>query len=308
MDERIEWYRSSIPKERLKELTCRSDAKGLLQAGGFLAVLCTTAGLAIWSVGRLPWPAVVALVYLHGMVNAFNVNAMHELNHGTVFKTRALNLFFLKIVSFLGWINYPMFHDSHVKHHQFTLHPPRDQEELPESVPTVGFILRTAFDPVSLIVQIKNTIRHAAGKVNRPWEEQVFPTPESRRPIKQWARILLAGHGLILAVSIWMGWWIVPVVISMPQAWGRTVQLLCNKTQHAGLPGHVNDWRVIARSIRLNPVLGFLYWNMHYHIEHHMYAAVPCYHLKALRREIEDDLPLRNGLVKTWIDIFKGTP
>ena len=30
----------------------------------------------------------------------------------------------------------------------------------------------------------------------------------------------------------------------------------------------------------------FFYWNMNYHVEHHMYAAVPYYNLPKLRKAI----------------------
>ena len=38
-------------------------------------------------------------------------------------------------------------------------------------------------------------------------------------------------------------------------------------------------------------VVRFLYWHMNYHIEHHMYAAVPCYRLGRLHRAIRHELP-----------------
>jgi len=43
---------------------------------------------------------------------------------------------------------------------------------------------------------------------------------------------------------------------------------------------------------------------MNFHIEHHMYAAVPCYRLGALHRAIRHDLPpCPHGLVDTWREI-----
>ena len=48
----------------------------------------------------------------------------------------------------------------------------------------------------------------------------------------------------------------------------------------------------------------FLYWHMNYHIEHHMYAAVPCYKLGRLHRLIKADLPpCPHGLIATWKEI-----
>jgi fatty acid desaturase len=63
----------------------------------------------------------------------------------------------------------------------------------------------------------------------------------------------------------------------------------------------VTDYRLNTRTILVNPFLRFLYWHMNYHIEHHMYAAVPCYNLNKLHDLIADDLPhCPSGLVETW--------
>jgi fatty acid desaturase len=44
---------------------------------------------------------------------------------------------------------------------------------------------------------------------------------------------------------------------------------------------------------------------MQYHVEHHMFPAVPFYNLPALRREIEHDLPpATHGLLATWREIL----
>jgi fatty acid desaturase len=43
---------------------------------------------------------------------------------------------------------------------------------------------------------------------------------------------------------------------------------------------------------------------MNYHVEHHMYAAVPFYKLGALRKAIEADLPpAYRGLTAAWREI-----
>ena len=39
---------------------------------------------------------------------------------------------------------------------------------------------------------------------------------------------------------------------------------------------------------------------MNWHIEHHMYAGVPCYNLAALYNEIKDDMPAPRTLVGAW--------
>lgn len=49
----------------------------------------------------------------------------------------------------------------------------------------------------------------------------------------------------------------------------------------------------------------FYYWNMQYHLEHHMYPAVPFFNLPKLREAIKDDLPpAPHGLYATWKEVL----
>jgi fatty acid desaturase len=41
--------------------------------------------------------------------------------------------------------------------------------------------------------------------------------------------------------------------------------------------------------VRLNAVHRFLYWNMNYHVEHHMFPLVPYHRLPELHEEIKHD-------------------
>ena len=39
---------------------------------------------------------------------------------------------------------------------------------------------------------------------------------------------------------------------------------------------------------------------MNWHVEHHMYAGVPCYNLQALAKELESDMPEPKSLLGAW--------
>jgi fatty acid desaturase len=41
----------------------------------------------------------------------------------------------------------------------------------------------------------------------------------------------------------------------------------------------------------MNPISRFIYWNMNYHVEHHMFPMVPYHALPALHEELKADLP-----------------
>lgn len=85
---------------------------------------------------------------------------------------------------------------------------------------------------------------------------------------------------------------------------GRVLITPMGLPQHIGLVDVVNDFRLSCRTYYLAAPLEFLYWHMNYHIEHHMYPAVPCYHLPRLHELIRHELPHSpRGLTETWVQI-----
>jgi fatty acid desaturase len=99
--------------------------------------------------------------------------------------------------------------------------------------------------------------------------------------------------------------WMIPILVTLAPFYAAGFQYLFNEAQHIGLSDNVSDYRLNTRTILLNPFLRFLYWHMNYHIEHHMYAAVPCYNLPKLHALIAHDLPhCPTGLVETWTIIL----
>ena len=69
---------------------------------------------------------------------------------------------------------------------------------------------------------------------------------------------------------------------------------------HCGLRSDVADFRKCARSITLDPISEFLYWRMNWHLEHHMFAGVPCYNLKKLHKAVADDMPKVRTFFGAW--------
>ncbi|MDC0653038.1 hypothetical protein OAP35_02565, partial [Planktomarina temperata] len=102
----VQWYRSPMPPEVFRALSQRSDLKGWKQAGGHLALFAATGSLVwlFWAQGQ--WAAFALALFLHGTVGSFfSGTAPHELGHGTVFRTKALNRIFLYVFSILSWWN-----------------------------------------------------------------------------------------------------------------------------------------------------------------------------------------------------------
>ncbi len=303
---RVDWYRSPVDREVFREHTRKSDLRGFAQAGGHLALILAT-GIGTWLIYRAGgWGWMLPALFLHGLVSAFSINAVHELVHGTVFRTRRLNAIFANLFAFHGWINHHAFWASHTEHHKYTLHDPHDQEVM---VP-MEVTLRDLFGHLLISLQafwwhVGHTFRLARGRPVTEWGEHLYGNKATRFRIYRWARILVAGHLAIAAVSLYYGQWLIPVLVSLTPAYRGGLQFLLNVTQHVGMQDHVSDFRLNSRSFQTNRLFRFLYWNMNYHIEHHMYPGVPCYRLPALHAAIRHDLPEpEKGLASLWFHII----
>jgi len=304
----IDWYRTKISTENFKQLHQRSDARAFLQAGGFLAILIAMGAGAFLCQQRGLWWGMVMFIFAYGTVNAFMINAVHELGHGTVFKTKWLNFAFCHLFSFLGWINHETFQTSHLRHHRYTLHAPDDLEVVLPMRAMIMHVFKVGIINFQwMIACFKLTTRIARGKFEGEWELTLYPPdePEKRKVPVRWARIMIAGHALVVVVSLYFGLWLIPVLVTFGTFYGGWLQFLCNNTQHIGLQDNVSDFRLCCRTFTLNPLVRFLYWQMNYHTEHHMYAAVPCYQLPRLHELIRQDLPpVPHGLVEVWKEIL----
>jgi fatty acid desaturase len=302
----IAWYRSPLDKADYRSLHQRSDLRGAVQTLGYLGIITLTGSAVLFAAGRAPVWVVLLLLFLHGTVFAFQINAVHELGHGTVFRTRALNTFFVHIFAFLGWINFEMFNTSHARHHRYTLHQPDDLEVvLPFRLMLRDFVLTSVINPHGMLKKITETVRVALGQFRGEWETKLFPPGSAERTAaRRWAWTMLLGHTSIIVVSCALHLWLVPLVITFGSLYGEWLLFLCNNPQHIGLQDDVPDFRLCCRTFTAPRWVEFLYWHMNYHIEHHMYAAVPCYRLAHLHRLIQLDLPpCQHGLIATWREI-----
>ena len=169
-------------------------------------------------------------------------------------------------------------------------------------------------NPVTLWQRIGRWVTYAKGDLNGVgmwaggewWTNQILPEekPELRRRHRNWARVMVIGHLILAAGFILSGHWFLVVLITCAGSYAGWLTNLCGLPQHLGMGPDVPDFRLCCRTYTCSRFIGFLYWNMQYHVEHHMIPAVPFYNLPALRKAIESDLaPAPHGLLATWRQI-----
>ena len=312
---KIDWYRTPIDRAELKALMRRSDLRGACQTVAHLGWFLVTASLAYAAYLHLdennwPWglPLLLAALFLHGTMGPFmGLIAIHELMHRTVFRTRWLNECFEVIYAFISWSDYVWYQVSHPAHHMGTCYARHDGEVvLPQRFSISNWRVwlgLLAWHPGTTWARLKTVWAHAHGRVYGDWYAHVLPQDDValRRRHMRWARILLWGHAGLAIVFIATGHWFLIVVFTLGTHYCGWLGFLCGLPQHYGLKPNVPDFRLNTRTFTCSWIPAFYYWNMQYHLEHHMYPAVPFYNLPRLRAQLAHDLPpAPHGLVATW--------
>ena len=132
-------------------------------------------------------------------------------------------------------------------------------------------------------------LRHAWGKLNEA-EKNFIPDQEQSKVFLV-ARIWTLIYALTIAAAFYMRSFLPLMLIGLPSMYGSWHMLLTALTQHIGLAEDVLDHRLNTRTFYCNPFSKFVYWNMNYHIEHHMFPMVPYHKLPELHEEIRKDCP-----------------
>ena len=168
----IDWYRIPVDKETLRTFTQKSNLKGWLQAGSFLLIFLATTGLALYFFLRHWWVPMIAACYLHSLFEQMigMSAAVHELSHGTPFKSKRVNEAFYHLFCFLTWNNPVHFRASHMLHHQFTAYRGLDKEVILEPVRVLmnwkNYIAWFTFDYTWFWALVKTTVLHAFGNAD----------------------------------------------------------------------------------------------------------------------------------------------
>ena len=311
---KIPWHRTPIDKTVLAELNRRGDLRPLVDNFGQLGFMAATAALALHAFHHWSWPLIVLTLFLHTtFFGHYGSAAHHELSHKTVFKTRWLNEFFYAIACLLNWKNGVHMRHSHGAHHRYTTHHEHEMEVVLPGDPLRWknlFWVLTLNLP-GLYALVKQQLRWAFRQrwdsmFTSEWERRIFPQDDAKgiRSLRRFARFTLLVHAALFVLFIASGNWDLIVLVQLAPFANQWYRVLTHSPQHIGMRPDVADWRQNTRTYIGDPVSAFFYWNLQYHVEHHMYAAVPYYNLPKLRRAIGWDLPVASrGLPATWQEL-----
>ena len=315
---RIKWYRCPIDPTVLRELSKPSDLQGFQMALGHLGLWLLTGALSFYFAVEQLWLGFLLTIFLHGTVGTFFSAPHHELCHGTVFKTKRFNEIFLRLFSTLGLQNFHIYKMSHSYHHRFTLHRIADKEVVLPKTPSLRFLyllqlftfnITGGFESRGLFPTMRGLFRVAADRMEQPyneWGAELYAEfPEERQKAVHWARYLIAVHLSFALFAVLIGYPILILIVSLHPFIGNWLRYFVGAPMHCGLRSDVSDFRKCVRTITLDPISEFLYWHMNWHLEHHMFAAVPCYNLKKLYEAVADDMPKPRPLISSWKEMLE---
>jgi len=282
-----EWYRSPIPRKRLKELMQRRNGPAIRDTLIWFAALGLTGGLA-WHFWGSWWavPFFAAYGVLYGSASD---SRWHECGHGTAFRTPWMNDAVYQIACFMVLREPTVWRWSHARHHTDTLIVGRDPEIAAPRPPNILGLILNLLAIKSGFAAFGKMLRHTMGRLTA--EEATF-IPEMERPkVYRVARVWALIYATVIASCLYWETLLPAMLVGLPSFYGAGLLLVFGLTQHAGLAEDVLDHRLNCRTVYMNPLFRFLYWNMNYHVEHHMFPMVPYHALPTLHAEFKADMP-----------------
>ena len=288
IEQRVEgkWHICRLPPGALKTLMRRSDRAGLANFAPWMLLLMASGVVAFFAWGS--WWAVPAFL-VYGTLYTSSDAHWHECGHGTAFRSRWLNEAFYHLCSFMCLREAYLWRWSHARHHLETMMVGRDPEI---TVPRPANLPAIASDFLYLYsgsVEFRKILLHAA-RIMTPGARQFVP--ETQRGKMIWSsRAYVALMILTIGGSAATGSLLPLMFVGLPRFYGAWFHHLCVLTQHAGLAEMVRDHRLNTRTVYMNPLCRFLYANMNYHIEHHMFPMVPFHALPRLHEMVKDQMP-----------------
>jgi Na+-transporting NADH:ubiquinone oxidoreductase subunit F len=295
-----DWYQSSVPRETMRKLLERRDGPATRDTLLWFTLIIGC-GVATWALWPSLWAAIPYLIYAV-LYASTSDSRWHEAGHGTAFKTDWMNNALYEIASFMVMRESTVWRWSHTRHHSDTIIVGRDPEIAVPRPPDIKGIALAFFAIKGYPAYFQQIVRHASGRMSAA--EKMY-IPESEFPkIYFKARIYVAIYLAVIVLSIGTCSILPLLLVGLTNIFGTWLMVIYGMTQHAGLAENVLDHRLNCRTVYMNLINRYLYWNMNYHVEHHMFPLVPYHALPRLHAAVKDDMPTPYpSLLNAWQEI-----
>ena len=281
------WFRPDVDPIAIRELMQKSDVIALRDTLIWLGIMCLSAcfAIALWpSWWSVPFWLIYGVLY-----GSASDSRWHECGHKTAFKTPWMNTVVYHIASFMIMRNPITWRASHVRHHTDTVVLGRDPEIVAMRPPDLLRISLLFLGIIDVYSAVKRMFVHASGHIDP--EEEMYVAPKDHYKVFRIARIWLALYALTIVICFLSGSILPLMLVGLPRLFGSWHYVMTGLLQHLGLAENVSDHRLNTRTVLMNPISRFIYLNMNYHLEHHLFTMVPYYNLPKLHLLIKHDVP-----------------
>lgn len=298
-----DWYQCPVPRETMRALLLRRDGPAICDTLLWFALIFAS-GYATEKLWDSWWAVLPYLVYAV-LYASTSDSRWHESGHGTAFKTDWMNNALYEIASFMVMRESVVWRWSHNRHHSDTIIVGRDPEIAVPRPPDVKAIVMNFFGLRVYVSYFRAIAMHCMGRMSAV-EKTFVPASEFPRTYRN-ARIYTSIYAAVLALSIYQQSILPLLFVGLANLFGTWLMVVYGLTQHSGLAENVLDHRLNCRTVYMNPVNRFLYWNMNYHVEHHMFPLVPYHALPRLHQAVKNDCPPPySGLFDAWREIVSA--
>lgn len=296
-----DWYRPHVDRSVLKTLVTSRSRIPVIHLVIWVVLLVVTGWWANTAWGSV-WalPAFFAYGTLYGSTSDAR---WHEFGHRTAFRRAWTNDVVYSVASFMTFREPESWRWSHARHHSDTIVVGRDPEI---AFPRPTSRLRIVAEFFGLLSARNELVKIARNMVGRPAAPQRNYQPaDTLRKSQVWSWVFF----LVLAsVAVWcviIGSVKPAMFIGLPSVYGKWLLMAYGITQHAGLSEDVLDHRMNTRTVHMNAIHRFLYLNMNYHLEHHIFPNVPYDALPRLHELVKDQLPPAHRTIRgAWREAF----
>ena len=281
------WYASPVPKEEMRKLLERKDGPALRDTAIWFGLIFFfgACGYGLWGSAWAILPFA-----LYGVMYASSSDSRwHESSHGTAFKTDWMNNALYEIASFMVLRESTPWRWSHTRHHSDTIIVGLDPEIAVMRPADLLKLLSNFFNIQAARAYVQGVARHCAGRLSPA--EQTYIPDSALAGIRLRAWIYVAIYAAVIGLAIGTRSLLPLMYIGLPSFFGAWLSVIYGYTQHAGLAENVLDHRLNCRTVYMNALNRYLYWNMGYHVEHHMFPLVPYHALPRLHELVKADMP-----------------
>jgi Na+-transporting NADH:ubiquinone oxidoreductase subunit F len=295
-----EWYQCPVPRDTMRSLLQRRDGPAIRDTLLWFALIFASGFLTykLWGT----WWAVLPYIVYSVLYASTSDSRWHETGHGTAFKTDWMNNALYEIASFMVMRESTVWRWSHTRHHSDTIIVGRDPEIAVPRPPDLKGIVMSFFNLRVYAKYFRLIVLHSFGRMSA--EEKTF-IPETEFPkVYRKARIYVALYAVVIGLSIKTGSLLPLFLVGFTNLFGTWLLVTYGYTQHAGLAENVLDHRLNCRTVYMCWIHRYLYWNMNYHVEHHMFPLVPYHALPKLHVAVKEDCAVPYpSLFSAWREI-----